>query len=83
MPKEVIEEGMGGNAHIEVRWGDLYNGYVGVGIDRGDEFQFVHGSEVDAQGEPVRYTGLHLVFDSEEQITDLIKALRKAKRKTF
>lgn len=83
MPKEVIKENVFGNAQIEVRWGDLTAGYVGIGVDRGDKFTFVNASDVDNDGNPIQFTGLHILLDNREQVDALIKVLHKAKRKTF
>ena len=77
MPKEVIKEWRGGKPHIEVRWGPEHFSAIQVGIDRFSPFTF----KDDPLSE--EYTSLFVVLESREDVDALIKALHKAKRKTF
>jgi hypothetical protein len=77
MPKEVIKESperKRSKPRVEVRWGSAHNDYVELYIDRGQKFSF-HGNDS-------WYTGLGLILDNESELDRLIKALKKAKRKT-
>lgn len=77
MPKEVIKEWRGGSSAVEVRWGpDNFNA-IQVGVDRHDLFTF----DSDRSGD--KYTSLFVVLNSKEDVDALIKALQRAKRKTF
>lgn len=77
MPKEVIHEYDGEDPKIEVRWGGIDRGYVCVGVDRGEPFKFTEDDEND------QYTALYVLLDSKESVNRVIKALKKARNKTF
>jgi hypothetical protein len=78
MPKETIKEHPASQAVVEVRWGEFQD-CVELTVDRGQAFSFLafDGSRFDI------YTGLTVNFDTPEQIDELIKVLKRAKRKTF
>ena len=77
MPKEVIKEGIGKEAALEVRWGPEHFYTIQLTIDRNASFIFCDDEDYE------EFTGLTLNLWNKEQVDTLIKVLQRAKRKTF
>lgn len=73
MPKETFKDS---SWEITVGWDNHHT--VQVGVDSGQEFMFMIDDTDDGP-----YTGLWFTFYSREQVDEFIKALHKAKRRTF
>lgn len=88
MPKETIKEWKNRRSNtpaLDVRWGNDFFDCIQVVVNRGERFVFIDkkGKVITDPDEPEFYTQLAITLFNEEDVDRLIKALQRAKRKTF